>query len=142
MTDLLKTENSAVPLPASIIGSVVEAWQMPTKILSEEHAELLEEGWTITTTWMKRRQATIDAAMKAADVILHSRNPVVITTAYSDWLTGSVDRLMANLNDACDHSVRLAQIGQESAMAFFSLQGDNRASGSEACATIIEPKPS
>jgi hypothetical protein len=141
MTDL-QTENSAVTLPAFIMGSFVEAWQTPIKILLEEQAEFLEEGWTITTTWMKRRQATMDAAMKAADTIFHSRNPVVITTACSDWLAGNVDRLMANLSDACDENLRLAQIGQKSAMAFFSQQSDNLVSGGSAGATAMEPKPS
>ncbi|MDK4718819.1 hypothetical protein PH552_05605 [Rhizobium sp. CNPSo 3968] len=138
MTDLLKTENGAVTLPPSTIGSFVEAWQTPMKILLEEQAELLEEGWTVSTTWMKRRQATIDAAIKTTDIIFHSRNPVVIIAACSDWLTGNMDRLMVDMNDACDQSLRLAQIGRKSAMAFFSQKGDNHVSGGSARATAMK----
>lgn len=142
MTDPLKTENCAVTLPASIARNCVETWQRPMKVLLEEQAELLEEGSAITARWMTRRQTAMEAAVKAVDTAFNSRNPVVITAAYSDWVTGIIDRLTDDLNDARGQSVRLAQICEKSVLAFFPRQTDNLIScGSAASKTSMEPTP-
>jgi hypothetical protein len=42
-----------------------------------------------------------------------------MTTAYGEWLANSMNRTFADLNDARDEALRLAEIGQKSVAALF-----------------------
>jgi hypothetical protein len=128
MSDQSKTEGSfRITLPFSA-PNFAEAWQMPMKVLLEEQAELLDEGRKMTAAWMRRRQEAMETGMQAFGAIAGCRDPSAMAAICSEWFKGSMDRLMADMNDVRDEGVRLAEIGQRSAMALFRQ-------GAEAAAT-------
>ena len=51
-----------------------------------------------------------------------------MTTAYAEWLTNSMNRIFADVNDARDEALRLAEIGRKSVAALFRPTADAAAS--------------
>ena len=47
-----------------------------------------------------------------------------MTTAYPEWLTNSMNRIFADVNDARDEALRLAEIGRKSVAALFRPTAD------------------
>jgi Phasin protein len=119
MSEQPKTEQSypmTSPFGAPIFA---EAWQMPMKVLLEEQAELLDESRKMSAAWMKRRQEATEAGLQAFGALAGCRDPGTVAAICSEWFKGSMDRLMADMNDARAEGARLAEIGQRSALALF-----------------------
>lgn len=120
MSDQSKAENNfRIALPF-IPPNFVKAWQGPMKALLEEQAELLDESRKMTATWLKRREEAMAAGMQACSAIAACRDPGMMTAILSEWLTDSVNRVMADMNEARDEGVRLAEIGQKLLAALFA----------------------
>lgn len=133
MTDQSKTEDSFwMALPFST-PNFAEAWQMPVKVFLEGQTKLLDESRKVTATWMKRRQEAMETGMQAFGAIAGCRDSGAMAAICGEWFKGSMDRLMADMNDARDEGARLAEIGQRSVMALFRR-------GADAAATD-KPKP-
>jgi Phasin protein len=119
MSEQSKTEQSFLTTSLLSAPILAEAWQMPMKVLLEEQAALLDEGRKTSAAWMKRRQEATEAGLQAFGALAGCRDPGAAAAICSEWLKGSMDRLMADMNDARDEAARLAEIGQRSAMALF-----------------------
>jgi len=124
MSDQSKTEDSfrtAFPLGAA---NFAQAWQVPMKAILDDEAELFDESRKLTAAWMKRRQEAMETGMQALRAMMGCRDPATMTAICSEWLKGSMERLMTDIDDARNGSARLAEIGQRSMMAVLRHRAD------------------
>jgi hypothetical protein len=134
MSDQSKSENSFWMTLPVIPPNFADLWQMPMTVFLEEQTELLDESRKMAAAWMKRRQEAMETGMQTFAAILGCRDPGAMAAICSEWVAGSMSRLMADINDARDQGIRLAEIGQKSAAAL-SRQRANMAAASKPAST-------
>jgi hypothetical protein len=75
--------------------------------------ELFEGTNALITAWMKRRQEAVETGLAALQKISAAQDPALAARIYADWMGGSLNRMLADLTDARDHSVRMVEYGQK-----------------------------
>jgi hypothetical protein len=111
-----------------VLPNVAETFQFQMRALLQEQAELLDQTQKIMAAWTKRRQEAIEANSRTFQAICGCKDAGAMTTAYREWLANSMNRTFADLNDARDEALRLAEIGQKSVAALFRPIADAAAS--------------
>lgn len=111
-----------------VLPNVAETFQFQMRALLQEQAELLDEAQKIMAAWTKRRQEAMEASFRTFQAISGCKDAGAMTTAYREWLTNSMNRSFADMNDARDDVLRLAEIGQKSVAALFRPTADAAAS--------------
>jgi hypothetical protein len=111
-----------------VLPNVAETFQFQMRAWLQEQAELLDETQQIMAAWTKRRQEAMDASFRTFQAISGCKDAGAMTTAYREWLANSMNRIFADLNDARDEALRLAEIGQKSVAALFRPIADAAAS--------------
>lgn len=96
------------------LPNVPDALQLQMDTCVKEQTALFEGTQKTLARWMKRRQEAMEATSRTFQAMLGGRDAGALSAAYNDWLTGSIDRLVADLNDARDETLRLAEFGQRS----------------------------
>lgn len=87
-----------------------EALSLQAKAWMEEQAELLSATQEMIGAWTRRRQEAMEAAIRAAQTISTSKDFGAVAQAYSEWFTGSMQRVQADLADARDEALRFAEM--------------------------------
>lgn len=105
----------SMPLPVLSQNSI-EAWQGLTKLLQAMQAELLDGTRKLTSAWMERRQEALETGLRAFGEMAASKDPGSTTAICNNWIAGSMSRLTADMNDASDLWMRLAEIARNSTM--------------------------
>ncbi len=82
------------------------------------------------TSWTRWRQEDAHAAIKTWQQIASSKDAASVTSAYSEWIAGVIDRRKREFESATDEAMRLATVSQQS-MRSLSLNeaGRLRATG-------------
>jgi hypothetical protein len=85
--------------------------------------------------WTKRRQEAMEASSRTFHAICGCKDAGAMTIAYAEWLTNSMNRIFADVNDARDEALRLAEIGRKSVAALLRPIADAAASTTAAAGT-------
>lgn len=120
MSDQTETGKGAGTARPFVSPDVTGSLQVQMQALLQEQAEFLDETQRAMAAWTKRRQEAMEANFRT---FLQSmggcKDPAAITAAYGEWLTGSMNRIFADMNDARDEALRLAGLGQKSMTVLF-----------------------
>jgi hypothetical protein len=92
---------------------VTAAW---TFVLPQQ-AALVEEMNALMSVWMKRRQEALETGMQAFQKMAATRDPAEATRICTDWMGASMNRLLADMTDARDCSVRMVEHSQKAVQA-------------------------
>jgi hypothetical protein len=119
MSDQSNVEKGIGTAWPFVLPNVAETFQLEMRALLQEQAELLDQTQKIMAAWTKRRQEAIEANSRTFQAICGCKDAGAMTTAYREWLANSMNRTFADLNDARDEALRLAEIGRKSVAALF-----------------------
>jgi hypothetical protein len=128
MSDQSNVEKGIGEAWPFVLPNVAETFQLQMRALLQEQAELLDETQKIMAAWTKRRQETMEASFRTFQAISGCKDAGAMADAYREWLTNSMNRIFADVNDARDEALRLAGIGQRSLAALFRSTADAAAS--------------
>jgi hypothetical protein len=92
---------------------VTAAW---TFVLPQQ-AAMVEEMNTLMSCWMKRRQEALESGLQAFQKMAASRDPTEAAKACADWMGGSLNRILADVTDARERSVRMVELSQKAVQA-------------------------
>jgi hypothetical protein len=114
------------------------AWQsftlLPDTVRHEEDLQgamrgemaLFGEVEKKASAWMERRRAAFESGLKALGEMATCKDPVSAVAICGLWLSGSMERIAADLQDAQDFAVKAAAAGQQTAQAFSVVPGAAR----------------
>ncbi len=100
-------------------AEMADILQVQMRALLQEQADLLDETQRTMAAWTKRRQEAMEANFRTFQAMGGCKDPGAMIAAYSEWLTNGMNRIFADMNDARDDALRLAEIGQKSIPALF-----------------------
>jgi hypothetical protein len=78
---------------------------------------LIEEAEKKATAWMDRRRVSFESGLKALGDMAACKDPVSAVAICSWWLSGSMGRIAADLQDAQDFAIKATALGQQTARA-------------------------
>jgi hypothetical protein len=112
-----------------------DAWKMlmpPSADLGQrlalpQHAELLDDMHHKMSAWMKRRQEALETGMHAFQKMAACKDPMAMAGIYAEWMSGSLNRIMADLHDARDHALKLVEVGQKASQTMLAAQATDAA---------------
>jgi len=128
VSDQSKVEKSFGTAWPFVLPNVAETFQFQMRAWLQDQAELLDETQKIMAAWTKRRQDAVEASSRTFQAICGCKDAGAVITAYAEWLTSSMNRIFADMNDARDEALRLAEIGRKSVAAVFRSTVDALAS--------------
>jgi len=111
-----------------VLPNVAETFQFQMRAWLEDQAELLDGTQKIMAAWTKRRLEAVEASSRTFQAIYGCKDAGAMSAAYAEWLTNSMNRIFADVNDARDEALRLAEIGRKSVAAVFRPTVDALAS--------------
>jgi hypothetical protein len=105
-----------------------EAFRFQMEAALHDQAELLDETQRMMAAWTKRRQEAMESGFRTLHKLSASRDVAEMAAAYSEWLSSSMSRIMADMAAAQEGAMRLANLGQ-SAMAATAPEGASTVQG-------------
>jgi hypothetical protein len=79
------------------------------KIALEQQHELFEVAQQRMSAWMNRRQEALETGLDALKRMSTCKTPVEIAVIYGEWLSGSMTRILADVEDGQAHAVKMAE---------------------------------
>ena len=81
--------------------------------------ELLDDFQRMTGAWMRRRQDAMEHGFRGVQALCACRDPAAFAAAYGDWLAGSMNLALAELNEMRADTMRWMELGQSCVAAPF-----------------------
>jgi hypothetical protein len=78
-----------------------------------QQAALLEGMNALASAWMKRRQEALETGLEAVQKMAACQDPIVAARTCAEWMGGSVNRILDDLSDAREHTLRTMDAGQK-----------------------------
>ena len=100
--------------------------------------ELFEGTNALITAWMKRRQEAVETGLAALQKMSAAQDPALAARICADWMGGSLNRMLADLSDARDHSVRMVEFGQKTVQTALQAQAETVAGEAAKAAATTE----
>ncbi len=123
MSDQPKAGKTAgTPWPF-VSGDVASTMQVQMQALLAEQAQFLDETQKIMAAWTKRRQEAMDANFRTFKAMGCCTDPAAMSAAYGDWLANSMNRIFADMDEARQEALKLAEMGQKSMTALLAQGG-------------------
>ena len=97
-------------------GELPETVRLQIEAWFKDQADLLEGMQNLMGTWMKRRREGTEAAFRTFERMCSCGDVGDAVTAYNEWLSGSMGRIMADMSTLRDEAIRMARISQKMAM--------------------------
>lgn len=79
------------------------------KIALQQQHELLQGAQQHMAAWMRRRQVALETGIDALTRMSACKTPVEMAAIYGEWMAGSITRILADLDDAQAHTVKMAE---------------------------------
>lgn len=102
------------------IGDWPDAFRVQMEAALHDQAELLEETQKMMAAWTRRRQEAMESGFRTLQKLSSSRDVAEMAAAYTEWLTSSMGRIMADMEAAQEGAMRLADLGQQTMSAITS----------------------
>jgi hypothetical protein len=136
MSDQSKAANKFA-FPAWTFPNFGEAMQIQIKTLLEQQSEVFDQGQKTIAAWTHRRQEAIESGFRTFQAICGCKDAAALTGVCGEWLNENMKRIFADISDAREQTLRLAEIGQKSATALFRQGSDLAASTSPSSAVAV-----
>jgi len=78
---------------------------------------MLHEAQKQVAVWMKRRFDAMEATSRSFQAMLGCKDVGHMAAAYGEWLAGSMNLLIADMNDGRDAALRMVNFGQNAMAA-------------------------
>src|SRR5215218_6823713 len=88
--------------------------------LQQQQHELLQGAQQRMTTWMGRRQEALETGLDALKRMSACKTPIEVAVIYGEWLSGSVTRVLADLEDGQAHTVKMTEHVQKASRTLFA----------------------
>jgi hypothetical protein len=121
-----------------IVQNMPPAVQVHMDAWFHEQAGLFDEMQKMMGAWMKRRQEAMEAAFRTFQRASNCKDAGALAACYGEWLTGNVNRIIADLDDARDEALRMGEIGQKSAAALWQQGAREKAPAAAAAPVAAE----
>ncbi|MFY9640228.1 MAG: hypothetical protein WCD20_21100 [Rhodomicrobium sp.] len=99
------------------------AFQIQLQALLQEQADFLQETQTAMAAWTRRRQEAMEATFKTFAAMGVCFDPAAKNAAYSEWLMGSMDRILLDMDSIRQEALRLAEMGNKSILGMHPVFG-------------------
>lgn len=96
-----------------------------------QHVQMLEHMNVLVAGWMKRRQEALTTGLEAAQKMAACQDPAAAAKVYADWMGGSLNRIMADINDTREHADKMAELSRTALQAISSQAATTMAAVSE-----------
>ncbi len=71
----------------------------PTRTIAQQQHELLQVAHEHTAAWMTRRQVALETGLDAFKRMTTCKTPLEMAVIYGEWLSGSMARVLADVED-------------------------------------------
>ena len=71
----------------------------PTRTIARQQHEMLQAAQERTAAWMTRRQAALETGLDTLKRMAACKTPLEAAVVYSEWLSGSMTRVLADVED-------------------------------------------
>ena len=94
------------------------AWQASTstahlaeyqKTALQQQQQLFEDAQQRLAAWARRRQEALETGMTALARMSNCKTPVEAAAICGEWMSGSISRIMADMDDAQAHAAKMAE---------------------------------
>lgn len=89
------------------------------KMALQQQQELLQDSQQRLAAWTKRRQQALETGLDALSRMASCKTPVEMMAVYSEWMSGSFSRVLADVEDAQAHTVKMTEQMQHASKALF-----------------------
>src|SRR5260221_8328848 len=72
------------------------------------------------TAWMGRRQEALETGLEALKRMSACKTPIEMAVIYGEWLSGSMTRVLADLEDGQAHTAKMAEHFQKASKSLFA----------------------
>ncbi|HZQ00096.1 MAG TPA: hypothetical protein VFB13_11190 [Reyranella sp.] len=101
------------------------------KLALQQQQELLQDSQQRMASWTKRRQQALETGLEALSRMAACKTPVEMATIYGEWMSGSITRVLDDLDEAQAQAVKLTERLQQASKTLFDAQ--------QAAASKVEP---
>ena len=108
------------------------------KIALQQQQELLDDAQQLMAAWTRRRQVALETGIEALRRISACNTPVAMAAICGEWVSGSITRILADLDDAQAHALKMADHFQKASKALLESQ---QAAAAEPAAPATAPQP-
>jgi hypothetical protein len=88
-------------------------------IAQQQQDELLQGAQQRMSAWMNRRQEALETGLDAFKRMSACKTPIEIAVIYGEWLSGSMTRVLADLQDGQAHALKMAEQFQTASRTLF-----------------------
>ena len=92
------------------------------KVALQQQQELLQDTQQRMAAWIRRRQVALETGIDALARLSACKSPADMMAIYGEWVSGSLTRILADLDDAQADAVRMAQRFQKASRTLSELQ--------------------
>jgi hypothetical protein len=124
MSDQAKVDRGSGTSRPFVLPNMTDATRLQMETWFKEQAALLDETQKALAAWLARRQEAMEATSRTFQAMLGCKDVGAMAAAYGEWLTGSMNRIVADMNDARDEALRLADFGQNSMAALMQQSAE------------------
>lgn len=89
-------------------------------IAPEQQHELLQGAQQRMTAWIGRRQEALETGIDALKRMSACKTPIEMAVIYGEWLSGSMTRVLVDLEDGQAHTVKMAEQFQKASRTLFA----------------------
>ena len=89
------------------------------KMALHQQQELLQDSQQRMVAWTKRRQQALETGLDALSRMSSCKSPIEMMAICSDWMSGSFGRVLADLEEAQAHAVKMTGQLQHASKTLF-----------------------
>jgi hypothetical protein len=137
MSDSLNTDRTQ-SIAWHAAGTAPEHVAEYQKMALHHQQELFEDAQQRVMAWSKRRQEALATGIDALKRMSASHNPVAAAAICGEWMSGSLSRLFADLDDAHGHALKVAEQFHNTSKAVLDRTKTEAAIGTEAASAVAK----
>lgn len=140
MNAKLKMDEIPNKVDGDLSAVVAEKFRAGAQAFLDEQANVLDSAQNLFAAWTKRRQQGIESAIRVTQKAGACKDFASVLGLYGEWMEESLERARADMSDACDEALHLAEIAQRTT-ANLSPVGFGVAAWRTAAKPVERPQP-
>ena len=78
------------------------------KLVLQQQQELYDDAQQRVLAWTRRRQEALETGIDALKRMSACKTPVAVATIYGEWVSGSLSRILTDIDEAQAHALKMA----------------------------------
>ena len=106
----------------------------------QHQLEMFEEAQRKAAAWTKRRQVALETGIDALKRMSACKDAGSAAAIYGEWVSGSLGRLLEDINDMHEHALRVTEHVGKASQALFAAppaESETPAAGQQVSAAVI-----